>query len=119
MTRARMTSRLQVAQAAPDDPNKVVCAGCGWALEPEFMHLDHVTPRKDGGNNYITNRVLLGGPCNSKKGSLRTISGMRADNWDWIIDRVAAESALSAARAAGDQALREVIAKERGQLPLE
>ncbi len=120
MTQSQMFNRLQVAQATPaSDPNKVVCAGCGRALEPDFMQLDHVTPKKDGGSNYIINRVLLCGPCNSKKGSLKTISGMRADNRDWIIDQAAAERALSAARTAGEQALREAIAKEHGQLPFE
>ena len=82
------------------------------------MHLDHVTPKKDGGGNYITNRVLLCGPCNSKKGSHKTISGMRADNKDWIIDQAAAERALAAAQTAGDQALRGAIAKEHGRLLL-
>ena len=115
MTRAEIASRLQTAQAAPTDPNKVVCAGCGRALEPDFMHLDHVTPKADGGSNYITNRALLCGPCNSKKGSKRTISGMRSDNKDWITDRPAAERALAAAQAAGQQALSQAIAAERGR----
>lgn len=115
MTRAEIASRLQTAQAAPADPNKVVCAGCGRALEPDFMHLDHVTPKADGGSNYITNRALLCGPCNAKKGSKRTISGMRADNKDWITDRAAAERALAAAQTAGQQALSQAIAAERGR----
>ena len=119
MTHAEMTRRLKTAQAAPEpDQRKVVCAGCGRSLEPDFMHLDHVTPKKDGGDNYITNRVLLCGPCNSKKGSKRTISGMRDDNRAWIIDRAAAEDALASARAAGQRALQETIAEERGRLPL-
>ena len=37
MTRAEMDRRLQTAQAALADPTKVVCAGCGRALEPDFM----------------------------------------------------------------------------------
>ena len=119
MTRAEMARRLQAAQAASADPSKVVCAGCGRALEPDFMHLDHVTPKADGGDNYITNRVLLCGPCNTRKGAKRTISGMRADNKDWITDRAAAEQALAAAQAAGRQALSEAIAAERGRLPLQ
>ena len=71
-----------------------------------------------GGQGWITNRVLLCGPCNSRKGSKRTISGMRADNKDWIIDRAAAERALAAAQAAGQEALREAFAGEHGRLPL-
>ena len=119
MTHKEMARRLQAAQAAPgSDPGKVVCAGCGRALEPDFMQLDHVTPKADGGDNYITNRVLLCGPCNSRKGAKRTISGMRADNKDWIIDRAAAGQALAAAQDAGQRALSEAVAEERGRLPL-
>lgn len=67
----------------------------------------------------ITNLALLCGPCNSRKGAKRTISGMRADNKDWITDRATAEQALAAAQAAGRQALDEAIAAERGRLPLQ
>ena len=79
------------------------------------MHLDHVTPKADGGDNYITNRALLCGPRNTRKGAKRTISGMRADNKHWITDRAAAERALAAAQAAGQQALSQAIAAERGR----
>ena len=70
-------------------------------------------PKADGGDNYITNRAMLCGPCNTRKGSKRTISGMRADNKDWITDQAAAERALAAAQAAGQEALREAYVNER------
>ena len=35
----------------------VTCAGCGREMESEYMELDHILPKKDGGENYITNRV--------------------------------------------------------------
>ena len=123
LTRKQMIIRLTSAQAAPEadpgksDPGKVVCAGCGRPLEQDFFHLDHVTPKKDGGDNYITNRVLLCGPCNTKKAAKLTISGMRHKHKDWIIDQDAAERALTAAQNAGNQALREAFAQEASASP--
>ena len=58
----------------------VICAGCGRQLEREFMELDHILPRSDRGANDITNRILLCRPCNGRKGSRYTLSGLVAEN---------------------------------------
>ena len=62
----------------------VICGGCGRVLEIEFMELDHIRPKKDGGENYITNRLLLCGPCNRKKEAGLTLTGLRDEHRDWI-----------------------------------
>ena len=56
----------------------IVCVGCGRQLEPEFMELDHNHPKSLGGENVITNRILLCRPCNGAKGYKDTIAGL----WD-------------------------------------
>lgn len=78
----------------------VVCAGCGREMELPFMTLDHVTPKKDEGENYITNRILLCGPCNGKKKELATLSGLHRDNKrsGWMRDEPKAKASLVAAR---------------------
>ena len=58
----------------------VICAGCGRQLEREFMELDHILPRSDRGANDISNRILLCRPCNGRKGSRYTLSGLVAEN---------------------------------------
>ena len=68
---------LAVAQAVD---GLVGCAGCGRALEREFMQLDHIQPKSDGGDNHITNRVLLCSPCNSEKSNDKTMPGLQRAN---------------------------------------
>ena len=68
---------LAVAQAVG---GLVGCAGCGRALEREFMQLDHIQPKSDSGENYITNRVLLCSPCNSEKSNDKTMPGLQRAN---------------------------------------
>ena len=58
----------------------VGCAGCGRKLEIEFMHLDHIQPKSDSGENHITNRVLLCSPCNSEKSNDKTMPGLQRAN---------------------------------------
>lgn len=65
---------------ARNDGDLVVCGGCGRKLEKEFMELDHVLPRKDGGTNDITNRILLCRPCNGRKSAQLTLTGLRTKN---------------------------------------
>ena len=65
LSHAEMRAILADAQSSAD--GLVDCAGCGRSLEPEFMELDHINPRAQGGDNYITNRILLCGPCNRRK----------------------------------------------------
>ena len=57
------------------------CQGCSRTFDhPDFLEVDHVTPRSDGGTNDIGNRTLLCGPCNRRKGNRLTLSGLRREN---------------------------------------
>ena len=78
----------------------ITCGGCGRVLEREFMELDHILPKADGGRNDITNRILLCRPCNGKKRSDLTLSGLvRANKKSgWMQDETAAKLAQSYAR---------------------
>lgn len=44
------------------------CAYCGHALSIERMHIDHIKPKKCGGNNDLSNLNCSCGPCNTAKG---------------------------------------------------
>ena len=83
----------------------VICAGCGRVLEREFMQLDHIQPRAEGGANDITNRILLCQPCNGRKGADYTLIGLVRRNkkigWTQNADR---------ARLAQDSARRKPFA---------
>ena len=78
----------------------ITCGGCGRVLEREFMELDHILPKADGGRNDIANRILLCRPCNGKKRSDLTLSGLvRANKKSgWMQDETAAKLAQSYAR---------------------
>ena len=86
---------LEEAQALRGDPRAIVCPGCGRILEPEFMQLDHMQPKKDGGEDFLNNRILLCGPCNRRKKERLTYSGLIAENRaeGWTVDREAADAA--------------------------
>ena len=58
----------------------VICAGCGRDLEREFMQLDHIQPKAEGGVDHILNRILLCGPCNRRKRNYLTLAGLRREN---------------------------------------
>ena len=57
-------------------------------MELPFMHLDHIRPRKDGGEDHIRNRILLCGPCNNYKQDSFTLTGLRKQNHEkrWMYD---------------------------------
>ena len=78
----------------------VGCAGCGRLLEADFFHLDHISPKSQGGENYITNRILICAPCNSRKSDTKTLKGLQNDNRKdrWMKDRKLAEDMQSLAR---------------------
>ncbi len=78
----------------------VGCAGCGRLLEPDFFHLDHINPKSQGGENYITNRILICAPCNSRKSDTKTLKGLQNDNRRerWMKDRRQAEEMRSLAQ---------------------
>ena len=57
------------------------CQGCDRTFDDRrYLELDHNTPRRDGGLNHITNRVLLCSPCNRLKAHRFTLSGLREQN---------------------------------------
>ena len=78
----------------------VGCAGCGRLMEPDFFHLDHISPKSEGGENYITNRILICAPCNSRKSNTSTLTGLQRGNRrdGWMKDRRVADEMQSLAR---------------------
>ncbi len=78
----------------------VGCAGCGRLMESDFFHLDHIIPKSEGGQNYITNRILICAPCNSRKSNTSTLTGLQRGNRrdGWMKDRKVAEEMQSLAR---------------------
>lgn len=74
MTRAEMKDQLI-------DAYGMACQGCRREFDdPLYLELDHNLPRSDGGSNYISNRVLLCGPCNRIKSNTLTLTGLRRHN---------------------------------------
>ena len=101
ISRKEIVERLIGVQSTGDF---VVCAGCGRGLESPFMELDHIMPRADGGDNWITNRILLCRPCNGKKGANLTLTGLVNQNKKdgWMSDAARAEIVTSKARDYAD-----------------
>ena len=97
LSNALMRRILNVAQQRN---GLVGCAGCGRLLEADFFHLDHISPKSQGGENYITNRILICGPCNSRKSDTKTLKGLQNDNRkeNWMKDRKLAGEMQSLAR---------------------
>ena len=87
------------------DAQEGVCGGCGRELEKEFMELDHIMPRADGGANDITNRIMLCSPCNRKKSHTLTLSGLVRENRKsgWMRDANRAKRAVDLARLTADK----------------
>lgn len=57
------------------------CQGCDRTFDiPDYLQLDHITPRSEGGLNHISNRTLLCGPCNVRKSNVLTLTGLRRLN---------------------------------------
>ncbi len=57
------------------------CWACDFVAPwPEYLELDHVNPKSDGGSNHLDNRALLCRPCNGKKDNRITLSKLRTDN---------------------------------------
>ena len=112
--RYQMFDYLAEAQSTPT--GLVTCAGCGREMEREFMELDHIMPKKDGGENYITNRILLCRPCNGWKSNRYTLSGLQLENRRrrdkrgevWMQDESAAQGAQLRARRKANE-VREAL----------
>ena len=96
LSHSQMKVELIKAQTSSDEPGHVLCAGCGRDLEKEFMELDHIMPRADGGSNFITNRILLCKPCNGRKSNTLTLSGLFKANRQasWMHDEELAKVVL-------------------------
>ncbi len=92
-----------LAEVQRNEKGKVICAGCGRDLEIDFMHLDHVQPKSESGDNWITNRVLLCGPCNRNKSDRLTIKGLHKENkkTGWLLNITRANYAYNSARNLG------------------
>ncbi len=57
------------------------CAGCDREFDhPAYLEVDHSTPLRDEGGHEYENRMLLCGPCNKRKGSRFTLSGLQQEN---------------------------------------
>jgi DNA modification methylase len=108
LNHAEMRDILAEAQSNGDT---IICAGCGIALPVRYMQLDHNMPRKDGGENVITNRILLCGPCNLSKSARLTLSGLRDSNRKegFTTNRDMAELASSKARDAAERSRIEIV----------
>ena len=104
LPRQAIVAHLEEAQAK-DAEGRVICGGCGRVLEREFMQLDHILPRVDEGSNDISNRILLCGPCNRRKGANYTLSGLVRENKKagWMQDENLAKLAQATARAMADR----------------
>ena len=109
LSHAEIVEILTTAQTNGDG-NKVICAGCGIQLPGRYMQLDHQLPRKDGGENVITNRILLCGPCNNTKRAELTLSGLIRDNKraGYMADETMAELAATKARDAAQRCRTEM-----------
>lgn len=102
--------RQYLSRAQENKDGCTVCAGCGRILEVEFMELDHIMPRSDGGVNDITNRVLICRPCNGKKSNSLTLSGLVKANKKsgWMRSEDLAKWAHSAARNRAEEVKIEI-----------
>ena len=102
----RLTHRQmkRVLEWAQRSNGNVICAGCGRELEREFMELDHIMPRADGGENFINNRILLCRPCNGRKAQYLTLRGLLRENTkvDWMVDAGQAQMAREKAQEKAD-----------------
>ena len=98
LSRAQIVQELTAAQSITE--GLVLCAGCGRELEAPFMELDHVKPRADGGENDISNRILLCRPCNGRKNADLTMRGLIRANRKagWMQDEKRAKHAQDLAR---------------------
>lgn len=66
-TRARAATRAKELKKACTSDGVTTCEGCGWAVPEQIgnraMHLHHVVPVANGGNNVHTNLVVICPNC--------------------------------------------------------
>lgn len=80
------------------------CWGCGFEAPDEderYLHLDHISPKSEGGSDDIGNLALLCQPCNDKKSNTMSLEGLRQANkskglmkTDELIDLVEARNLI-------------------------
>ena len=100
LSHQQMVAILKESQADADDKSLVICAGCGRKLEPEFMELDHITPRSEPhSTNDLSNRILLCRPCNGRKSNKLAMTGLRNENKKagWMMDEERSKQAVTMA----------------------
>ena len=59
----------------------LTCAGCDRQFDDaQYLELDHLRPKSKGGDDDVSNRILLCGPCNRRKSNTLTLDELRAKN---------------------------------------
>ena len=109
LSHKQMKWHLSKYQTRDESKNLVVCAGCGRELEVEFMELDHISPKSDGGANSIINRILICRPCNGRKSNGLTLTGLHRENKreKWMQSKELADFAKLRQSEAVDHARRD------------
>ena len=60
----------------------LMCWGCDFkAPRIQYLQLDHMDPKSEGGSNALDNRALLCPPCNALKSNTMTLTGLRQENY--------------------------------------
>ena len=109
LSHKQMKSHLAQYQQREGKEGLIVCAGCGRELEVEFMELDHISPKSDGGANSINNRILICRPCNGRKSNGLTLTGLHRENKreKWMQSKELADFAKLRQSEAVDHAKRD------------
>jgi len=111
LTHKEIRAHLLSAQCSLNNLGLIICAGCGRELEKEFMQLDHINPKAQGGSNDITNRVMLCQPCNLKKSSSYTLIGLQKENKKsgWLQNADMADYAMNKAFEKADNVKHDMM----------
>ena len=119
--KGQLFSDQEMKEALLEDSDWV-CWCCGFAnrmddgekiREPYNFHLDHVTPKTEGGSPEIWNRAALCGRCNGKKGSREiTLGKLREEVEDEGALRVRAPADLPFIPQLQEKAVKRYSARE-------
>ena len=119
--KGQLFSNQEMKEALLEDSDWV-CWCCGFAnrmddgekiREPYNFHLDHVTPKTEGGSPEIWNRAALCGRCNGKKGSREiTLGKLREEVEDEGALRVRAPADLPFIPQLQEKAVKRYSARE-------